>query len=59
MLSSQLGRQTEVGDQVSNKMKSLEEEKSILEARLMKMDQELHNSDLVRESLRRDKHTVR
>lgn len=40
------------------KMRSLEEERAALEAKIHKQESELTSSELSRESLRRDKQTV-
>lgn len=57
ILSGQLGRQSEIGDQVNNQIRHLEDEKALLEARIAKMEDDFQNSEVARESLRRDKTT--
>ena len=58
VLTSELGKQTEVGEHVSVRIRSLEEEKVLVESRISKLEDDLHNSEAVRENLRRDKCTV-
>ncbi|KAL0134279.1 hypothetical protein PUN28_001231 [Cardiocondyla obscurior] len=50
-------RQSELVESTLMKVRSLEEERAVLEAKIHKLESELTSSDLSRESLRRDKQT--
>lgn len=45
-------------EQASNRIRNLEEEKNILESRVIKLEGEIKTMELSREALRRDKNTV-
>lgn len=51
-------RQSELVESTMMKVRNLEEERAVLEAKIHKLESELTSSDLSRESLRRDKQTV-
>lgn len=45
-------------EQASNRIRNLEEEKNIMESRVIKLEGEIKTIELSREALRRDKNTV-
>lgn len=51
-------RQSELVESTMMKVRSLEDERAALEAKIHKLESELTSSELSRESLRRDKQTV-
>lgn len=51
-------RQSELVEATMMKVRNLEEERAVLEAKIHKLESELTSSDLSREALRRDKQTV-
>nr|XP_022903499.1 coiled-coil domain-containing protein 170 [Onthophagus taurus] len=55
--SSQLGRQVSMYEQLNSRVRTLEEEKCHLEARLHKADTEINSCEVSREGLKRDKTT--
>lgn len=54
-----MAKKTEMDDESNHRMRILQEEKCLLETRLSKLEEDLHNSNVARESLRTDKATVR
>lgn len=53
-----INRQTELVETSVIKMRNLEDDKSCLEVKIHKLETELTNCELTKESLRRDKQTV-
>lgn len=58
LLSNQLDRQNLMENQVSHKVQTLEDEKAMLEGRIHKLEDDIHNVNIARDNLRRDKNTV-
>ncbi|KAK6640483.1 hypothetical protein RUM44_012178 [Polyplax serrata] len=56
-LNGQMAKKTEMDDESNHRMRILQEEKCLLETRLSKLEEDLHNSNVARESLRTDKAT--
>ncbi|CAH0560001.1 unnamed protein product [Brassicogethes aeneus] len=55
--SSQLSRQVSLYEQANSRIRSLEDEKNLLESRLHKADSEINACELSRDGLKRDKST--
>lgn len=58
LVSAQLAKQSEIDEQTNRRIRILQDEKSALENRLTKVEEDLHNCNVARESLRDEKATV-
>lgn len=58
MESQQLSRAAHLHDQATTRVRVLEDERNILEAKVHKLEAELNGAELARDSLRKDKANV-